>query len=387
MAEGQGNHFSRADCNLASEGYILSKRIVGYDVARALAVFGMVVVNFKVVMGAGGNGPAYLAGLAGLIDGRAAATFVILAGVGLSLISREGRILNDRKVLARDRVTLLKRAIFLFIVGSVFTPIWPADILHFYGVYIAVAAFLLSTPTRRLFIFAFMLVFTFVLMLLIFDYEKGWDWNTLAYEGLWTPGGTIRHLFFNGFHPVIPWLAFLLFGMILGRLDVNSPTVRRGIFLWGAGCAIAAELTSRRLIALLLPLAGPEEKEVIVALFGTEPMPPTPLYMIAAAGTACALIAACLELGERFRDSRWIRALETTGQLALTLYVAHVVLGMGFLQVLGRLENQTLGFAIVSALSFSIVGIMFADRWRIRFKRGPLEAVMRGLTDPTENSP
>jgi uncharacterized membrane protein len=61
-------------------------RIIGYDVARALAIFGMVVVNFKVVMAASEADPGWLASLVGLLEGRAAATFVILAGVGLSLL-------------------------------------------------------------------------------------------------------------------------------------------------------------------------------------------------------------------------------------------------------------------------------------------------------------
>ena len=63
----------------------MKKQIVGYDLARALAIFGMVVVNFKIVMGAGQNGPAWLVSSVGLLNGRAADTFVVLAGVGLPL--------------------------------------------------------------------------------------------------------------------------------------------------------------------------------------------------------------------------------------------------------------------------------------------------------------
>ena len=48
-------------------------RLIGYDVARALAFFGMVLVNFKIVMGASGAGPAWLVDAAGLLEGRAAA--------------------------------------------------------------------------------------------------------------------------------------------------------------------------------------------------------------------------------------------------------------------------------------------------------------------------
>jgi len=50
----------------------------------------------------------------------------------------------------------------------------------------------------------------FPLLLLIVDYEAGWDFTTLTYTGFWTIDGFVRNLFYNGFHPVIPWFAFML---------------------------------------------------------------------------------------------------------------------------------------------------------------------------------
>ena len=360
----------------------MKKRIIGYDLARALAIFGMVIVNFKIVMSAEKNGPAWLVGLVGLLDGRAAATFVVLAGAGISLLSQKGRMQKDRERLARDRRMLLKRALFFFIFGLLYTPIWPADILHFYGAYIALAAFLLSAPARRLWSFSGLLVLAFVVLFFTLNYEHEWDWNTLEYDGFWTPSGMIRHLFYNGFHPVIPWLAFLFVGNVLGRLNMRDPIIRRRVFLWGAGIAVIAEGASRSLIRTLSPGASPADLNAILAIFGTAPMPPMPLYMLAGAGTACAIIAVAITLGERYMDSAWLRPFVATGQLALTLYVAHVVLGMGVLQAIGRLENQTLAFALLAALVFCMVSAVFAQLWRKRFKRGPLEATMRTLTDP-----
>lgn len=78
----------------------MKKRVIGYDLARALAVFGMVIVNFKIVMGAEKNGPEWLVDFVGLLDGRAAATFVVLAGAGLSLLCQKGRTLGDHDRLA-----------------------------------------------------------------------------------------------------------------------------------------------------------------------------------------------------------------------------------------------------------------------------------------------
>lgn len=360
----------------------MADRIVGYDVARAIAIFGMVIVNYKIAMGAQQNGPAWLVDLAGLIDGRAAALFVVLAGVGISLLSRAGRVGKDPERVARDRRTLLRRSLFLFVVGSLYTSIYSADILHFYGLYIAVAALALTTSERRLWVSSAGLVLLFVALCFVLDYEQGWDWKTLEYQGLWTPSGAIRHLFFNGFHPVVPWLGYLFVGMVIGRQDMGDVTVRRRVLAWGVGVALIAESASRILLHALVRDTSADEAEVMVAVFGTGPMPPLPLYMLAAGGTACAIIAASVALGQMHGSKPWLRPFVATGQLALTLYVAHVLVGMAILEAMGRLENQTLPFALLAAGAFCATSVAFASAWRGRFKRGPLEAIMRALTDP-----
>ena len=110
----------------------------------------MVFVNFKIVMGAEQNGPVWLIRLAGMFDGRAAATFVVLAGIGVSLVSRRGRTSGNRRQVAMERNALLRRALFLFAGGMVYATIYQADILHFYGIYLGFAAFMLvaSNPSN-----------------------------------------------------------------------------------------------------------------------------------------------------------------------------------------------------------------------------------------------
>ena len=347
-------------------------RIIGFDAARALAIFGMILVNFKVAMGAEGTGPAWLQSAMGLLDGRAAATFVILAGVGLSLLSKKGRITGDAVRLRHDRNTMLKRALFLFIVGLAFIPIWPADILHFYGVYIAIAAFFLAASDLKLWLSAAAATIGFVVLLFIFDYEAGWNFATLEYTDFWTMKGMIRHLFFNGFHPVIPWVAFVFVGMWLGRQDMGNVHLRRRILVISFAIAATVEAVSLALTAVF-----PNE---LGELFDTAPLPPMPLYIIAGAATAIVIIMLSLEATLRWPDAAWVQPIIHTGQLALTLYVAHVVVGMGILEANGRLEDQTLSFAVVTGTVFFALCILFAHLWRKRFQRGPLEWVMRKLT-------
>jgi len=358
----------------------VGQRIIGYDLARALAVFGMVVVNFKIVMGAEANGPTWLVGLVGMLNGRAAATFVVLAGIGISLLSKKGRLMADQAQLQRDRNMLLKRALFLFVGGLLYTPVWPADILHFYGIYIALAALLLSASTRKLWVFSITLVLGFAVMMLLFDYSQGWDWETLEYSGFWSPSGMFRHLFFNGFHPVFPWLGFLLVGMVVGRQDMENASVRKRIFVLGTATAITAEACSWLLTNSLSQHGGVVDGETITTLFGTGPMPPMPLYIFAGAGTACAVITALVSFGLRYGEKGWLHPFVATGQLALSLYVGHVLLGMGTLEIMGKLEKQTLSFSLLASLVFCVVGLLFASIWRKRFKRGPIETLMRSLT-------
>src|SRR4051812_27546523 len=244
-------------------------RIEGFDLARALAFLGMVFVNFRVALATEEGSPDWLTWLDTRLDGRASATFVILAGVGLSLMSRRAREAGDATALAAVRRTLFRRAAFLFVVGLLYWSIWPADILHYYGVFLAVGALLLDAPDRRLLGLASILVVLFGLLIVLgVDYNSGWDWRTLTYDGFWTPRGFVRNLAFNGFHPVVPWLAFLLLGMWLGRLDLRAPGVWRRLLLTGLVVTVASETASRLLVAAATPQLGTEDA---VAVFGTAP--------------------------------------------------------------------------------------------------------------------
>lgn len=85
-------------------------------------------------------------------------------------------------------------------------------------------------------------------------------------------------------------------------------------------------------------------------------------------------------LTEKHPDVNWTRPFIATGQLALTLYIAHLIVGKGILEGLGLLENQTFPFAIGSAVIFCICAVMFSHFWKKRFERGPLEWGIRRIT-------
>ncbi|NDJ87089.1 MAG: DUF1624 domain-containing protein, partial [Chloroflexi bacterium] len=201
-------------------------RIEAYDVARALAILGMIIVNFKLVMGSSSAGPGWLIFPTSLLEGRAAALFVVLAGVSLSLLSRRAFIEGDQSARHDARRRVLRRSAFLRVFGLLLALIWPADILHFYSLYLALGAALLFVPVRQLWWAMIAVMVVFQVLFFIMDYDAGWDWDTLTITDFWTAPGIVRHLLFNGFHPLFPWSAFLILGMWLGRQDVLDPAVR-----------------------------------------------------------------------------------------------------------------------------------------------------------------
>ena len=358
----------------------MKKRIIGIDVARALAVIGMIVVNFKVVFGE--NGLNWVKSFASVFDGKAAATFVVLAGVGLALMTNSAIKNNDKAKLKIARNRILKRALFLFIIGISYITIWPADILHFYGIYMAINILLLTSKERTIIISAISLIIVFPILMTFWNYETGWNFDTLEYQGFWTINGFMRNLFFNGFHPVIPWTSFMLFGYWFGKQDLHNNKFIKKTFWISTIIFISIQILSYLSISILSE-GNQESAKELTEILGTNPMPPLPIYMFNGISIAFAIITACIIIAKRFENNIIIDALNKTGQLALTFYVAHVIIGMGIIETIdpNKMGNYSIEFSVIYALTFSLICIIFAVIWGKYKKFGPLEWLMRKVTD------
>lgn len=77
---------------------------------------------------------------------------------------------------------------------------------------------------------------------------------------------------------------------------------------------------------------------------------------LAAGGTASAVIDVSVALGERYEGAAWLRPPISTGQLALTLHVTHVLVGMSVLDAMGSLGNQTMPEAMAGISVFCVGG-------------------------------
>lgn len=354
-------------------------RIVGYDVARAWAIFGMVTVHALLVLARGGEADhGWAAAALHRLDGRAAALFVVLAGVGISLRSdRPGESPTeqlDRR--RRARRTLVKRGIFLLAVGFLNLVVWPGDILRVYGVSLIAAAGLLAARDRTLWLVAVAFAAGFVGLMGVLDYGRHWDWRTLEYRDLWTPAGVVRNLFYDGFRSVFPWAGLLVFGMWLGRRDVRQPRVRWRVLAWGLAVAVGVELLSAVLVRAGLAAGDGTPAEDIVAVAGTESMPPLPLFLLAAGATAVAAVGLGLIVAARFAGSLPVRAMAATGRMAFTWYVVHI-LAIAAAFAAGATQCLSPAGAAMAGAGFFVAALVASCTWERRFRHGPLEWLMR----------
>jgi uncharacterized membrane protein YeiB len=328
-------------------------RLSGLDIARFLAFSGMVLVNFRIAA----EVPATtdLPGLfTTLLEGRAAALFVILAGIGTALANPPAAI-------------LFRRAIFLFVLGLINLTIFDADILHFYALYFICALPVLTWPSQKLILLAGGVTMGGFLALITLNYDAGWDWGSYTYQDFWTLSGFLRHSFFNGWHPVLPWVAFFFIGMAVGRVDLAKPCTQHRLMIWGTAATLAGLIPS-------LLVHDPELAELVT----TAPIPPTPFYILSASGSALAMVGLCLWAGAKIANGLMGRAMALAGRQSLTLYLTHILLGMGLLEELGWLNGSLSSGAIfLYSLGFILVCLIYALIWQLVGKRGPLEALMR----------
>ena len=359
-------------------------RLYGVDAARAVAIIGMIMVHF---------GPfpvpdTFFGSLYGITEGRASVLFVLLAGVGVTLASGGGSARpkrdagwEDTRTLrspGRARGRLVSRAALLLPLG-----LWlqrldhgALVILQYYALYFLLAVAVLGVADRYLLrAAAAVLVFGPMIYLLARLAAPAWFAGPPATLG--DPVVKIAHsLLLSGAYPLVTWAAPLLFGIWLGRRALSSAVVRRRLVIGGAAVAAGSALISGGISALILsdlPAGGPggPGTGILVFLFGDEPHSQSPLWMVGSIGSACLVLGTALIAADLLPRLTW--PLVATGQLALTVYVGHLVL----LDLTGGLlDRQEVASASIAGAAFMAAAAVCCVAWRAVFSRGPLEAVL-----------
>jgi len=359
----------------------MQPRIIGFDLARAYAIFGMFIVNFNFSFGAVMNPTDNLSRFLNIFTGNSTAIFIICAGMGLSLMISKGDFDPEKKKQIRTKI--VKRSWFLFALGLLLYNWWSGDILHFYGGYMHLAAFLLFLNKRWYLLFILLAIGIFHVLLFFIPIETGWDFTTFKYTDFWSVSGFLRNTFYNGWNSFFPWIAYFLLGMWLGKLNWNAKHVKLLVFL--SGLVLFTIIRTLRFFAAR-DLFNPFWKNYMEA----EYFPPYLPFMLITIGFALMVIPVCISIGERFSTSKLILVLQKTGQMTLSLYVIHLTLGMIILAAFthktytGLLEDELPTppiYILLYAVLFYALSVLFSYLWRKKFKHGPLEYLMRKFSD------
>ncbi len=299
--------------------------------------------------------------------------------MGVSLMTNRNQYSKEEKT--RLQSIILKRSWFLFAIGLLLYNWWSGDILHFYGGYMHIAAFLLFVPKRYYLWTAFFAILIFHILLFVIPINTSWNFNTFKYADFWTPIGFLRNTFYNGWNSIFPWLSYFMLGMWLGRLNWQNKTTKKNIFI--AGLVIFLLFEGLRLLV----------KNGVLMQYGNYIMsdyfPPYIPYIMITTGFALMVISICMFIGEKFPANKFIESLVKTGQMTLSHYVIHLTIEMIILAKLtnkhysGYLEDET-PTAPIYILTYSIIfftlSVIFSYVWSKRFKHEPLETLMRKIS-------
>jgi uncharacterized membrane protein len=374
----------------------VSRRVEGVDVARGVALIGIVAVN--VLPDQGPSGDPLLVWT--VLAGRPAALFALIAGISIALQSGGQRPPAGR-AMAAARAALALRAVMITGIGLVlgYTAAPVAIILSYYGILFLLAVPLLGLGRRTLLVLA--VVFAVAGPVAMQLVRGGWP-EMPQPDGEYTlgvaaadPGVFFTDMLLTGYYPALPWMAYICVGLAIGRLDLTSRRI--AAVLAGAGATIAASIW---LLSMLLLGPGGGRERIVAAtpgmdrseieailVFGGDvadglptttgwwlavnaPYTSTPVTILHTLAIAVAVLGTVLLLVPLL--GRTTAPIAAAGSMTLTLYCAHVVIMAA--EILDP-ERTTMSTAIQC-----ILFLLFAVLWRAAVGKGPLEAILAGAT-------
>ena len=316
-------------------------RLVGLDVARCLALLGMMATHVLDARTPDGD----LATTQWLAGGRASALFAVLAGVSLALVSGR-RVPMGGKDRLSVSLGILVRAVFVGLVGLFLGVLGTgiAVILTYYGVVLLLALPFLALRARTLLgLAAAWAVLSPLVSQVVRPELPLRQFDSPAPEQLAEPGRLLGELLFTGYYPAFCWLAYALLGMGLGRLDLRPAGTALRVAVVGLVVAVGATVVSW-VASAAAGFTGDDLAAIEGGMFGQTPLgewrwlsvvaahSTTPFDLLQTGGSALLVIGACLLLAagvDRLLGEAGVRVLAVlfgAGTATLTLYTLHVVM-------------------------------------------------------------
>lgn len=341
-------------------------RIKGIDLARGLAMAGMVIVHFVSRF----QEPDHaLTTVAGLFHGRAMPLFMLLGGVGVSLLTARSATPN------RD---VAIRAVLLFALGLYLTETVDrlAIVLPSYGLLFVIAMALRKAPSVVL----LGLVPVITAVGAVTYQTVGVPAEATTYDSLLAPAG-IESLLFDGYYPVFPVAAFFVFGLWLGRLDLRSDAAATMLAVVGAATAVGVHVITTTVVSGLGLVTdfggragdGQFHWSRLLDLDGHSAMP---VWVVSALGTSAAVLGLSLLIARRLPNL--VHPLIVVGSMSLSFYVFQAWLT----NVVPETADTSVGVEWLLAIGVYLVFTVFALVWKRRFRSGPLERVLRVGSGP-----
>nr|WP_223006856.1 DUF418 domain-containing protein [Streptomyces roseirectus] len=375
-------------------------RLVGVDLARALAVFGMYIVHIGPPLSATHGVGSWIRYIA---DGHSSVLFATLAGFSLMLIAgrREPKTgLAGRQ--ARARIAI--RAVILLALGTVMAMEYGGVIiLGFYGVYFLLALPLLRLSARTLALVAAGLAVVTPQLAFVLTSQLGESVQRSidAHDPLKALSEVgVLDLLLTGFYPALTWMSFVVAGMALARMDLSAVAVQKRLAALGAGLVVGAYglsllLAGKNALRSMAEDSGPSGASGAVsmgdgsgvpqlpssALLSAGPHSGTTFDIIGSVGVAILVVVAMTVLMDRLpRLRRLAKPVIAVGTMSLTAYVGHFVAQ----SVFSMSDASSTQQSWTPLLLFVLTAIVFAALWSRFFRRGPLEYLLNVATKPAK---
>ena len=304
--------------------------IAGYDFARLLALFGLLITALITApipdfeTGDFELRHLILGQLHSFIRGGAIETFLLLGGVGISLRTQQSRTTDDAHSITDSRKRLIRRAALLMVVGIGCNLIFPINLLlSSYGGYILFGALLLRVSNRWLWslasacvIISFALVF--LMLHVTFSLEMLEESRGTHYFFGFSVESMIYNLFSIELYSLFYWSVFLLMGMWLGRQEVPFPRDRRNLLLRAMVIALVTSCVLSVLLSSTVWSHYSSDSIVtwwdmgtgfIIGFLGG-----VGISLLYGVGISLAIILGSLSLIEKYQDAKWIKPFIATGQ-------------------------------------------------------------------------
>ncbi|WP_165831677.1 heparan-alpha-glucosaminide N-acetyltransferase domain-containing protein [Brachybacterium endophyticum] len=385
-------------------------RIESLDLARLLAILGMMASHLLVPVTMSRGGPAWQmlsARIASVLaEGTSATLFAVIGGCSMVLASRQRLAQGDRVGAVRSAVT---RGALVVVIGLAlgFVPTWVTVVLVPFGVGMMLTAPLLLCSSRILLAVAALLTAV-----------GGWlnatvrsrldvvqEIGNVTPLDVAQPFTLLRGLALTGMYPLITWLPFLLLGVVLMRSLLGAITEGRtrrwatiascigagvAALAYGASAVTRSWALGQGVDRMLLDLHGfgaPVRRDPWVQLLAS-PHTGSIADMVATAGVAVAVIGLLTLMVPPTRQlTRTLpRALRSAGAAPLSIYTLHVLLtGVAMMLALvlagpDAFEAAPWYVAGIGILAIHLVIVLGVGALlSARGSRGPLEALVSGI--------